>query len=147
MAQKKSCWPQDHVGSLIGVGTTIVGDIKFSGGLRIDGAVRGTIRASDRDGVLVVGERACVEGECSVSHAVINGTIVGPAITSEMVELQSGARLTCDVQYAEIRMHAGAVILGRLIPHGEAAKAEREGPAFDDGRIETTDALRAISGG
>ncbi len=37
--------PQSQIDSLIGVGTHVDGNINFSGGLRVDGHVRGICRA------------------------------------------------------------------------------------------------------
>ena len=71
--------PQNRIDSLIGEGTTVEGDITFSGGLRIDGRVRGSVFSLDsQPSTLVLSEKARVEGEIRISHAVINGTVVGP---------------------------------------------------------------------
>ena len=52
------------IDSLIGAGTTIEGNISFTGGLRIDGHVKGNVRASgSKPGTLVISELAKVEGE------------------------------------------------------------------------------------
>lgn len=59
---------------LIGTGSRIDGDVRFSGGLRVDGVVSGNI-VSDDAGTLVLSEEAVVEGEIRVAHAVINGQV------------------------------------------------------------------------
>jgi cytoskeletal protein CcmA (bactofilin family) len=47
------------IDSLIGTGTTIEGDISFTGGLRIDGHVKGNVKATgNKPGTLVVSELA-----------------------------------------------------------------------------------------
>lgn len=124
MFGKKSGKPQGQIDTLIGAGTSITGDIAFTGGLRVDGEVRGNIRgASDQQTTLVVSEHARIEGEISVSHLVINGTVIGPAHASEFLELQGKARVTGDVEYSTIEMHLGAVVQGRLVHQGPSAKA------------------------
>ena len=76
---KKGSVPQNSIDSLIGAGTRIEGNVIFSGGLRIDGEVRGNITCGNgQEGTLVISEKASVEGAISVGHVVINGTIVGP---------------------------------------------------------------------
>ena len=71
---------QNRIDCLIGAGTTIEGNIVFSGGLRVDGHVRGDVIAADeKPGTLVLSEQAHIEGEIRVSHVVINGTVVGPS--------------------------------------------------------------------
>lgn len=124
MFSKKSSKPQNRIDSLIGAGTSIEGDISFSGGLRIDGQVKGNVRAAgDQASTLVVSEHARIEGEVSVSHVVVNGTVIGPLRSGEFLELQPKARVTGDVEYNSIEMHLGAVVQGRLIHQGTPAKA------------------------
>lgn len=124
MLFQKSSKPQSRIDSLIGAGTSIVGDISFAGGLRVDGEIKGNVRASgEQPCTLVVSEHACIEGEIEVSHLVINGTVLGPVRASEFLELQANARVTGDVEYATIEMHLGAVVQGRLVHQGAQAKA------------------------
>ena len=124
MFSRKAPKPQNRIDSLIGVGTSIEGDRSFSGGLRIDGEVKGNVRAAgDQPSTLVVSEHARIEGEVSVSHVVINGTVIGPVRSGEFIELQPKARVTGDVEYSSIEMHLGAVVQGRLVHQGPPAKA------------------------
>jgi len=104
------------IDSLIGAGTTIEGNISFVGGLRIDGAVRGDVKATgNKPGTLVISELAKVEGEIDVAHVVINGTVAGPVRATEYVELLPKARVTGDVAYKSIEVHVGAIVMGRLV--------------------------------
>ncbi len=104
------------IDSLIGSGTTIEGNISFSGGLRIDGHVKGHVKASaNKPGTLVVSEMAKVEGEIDVAHVVINGTVAGPVRASEYVELLPKARVTGNVSYKSIEIHVGAIVMGQLV--------------------------------
>lgn len=115
--------PQSRIDSLIGAGTKIDGDITFTGGLRVDGEVKGNVRSTgDGGGTLVVSEHARIEGEIHVSHLVINGTIIGPVYSSDFLELQPRARVTGDVQYNSLEMHLGAIVQGRLVHQGGTAK-------------------------
>lgn len=120
----KASKPNNRIDSLIGTGTMIEGDVTFTGGLRIDGEVRGNVRSSgDQPGTLVVSEHARIEGEVSVSHLVVNGTVTGPVRSSEFLELQPRARVTGDIEYNTIEIHLGAVVQGRLVHQGGAVKA------------------------
>ena len=89
MFDKKKRAPQKRIDSLIGAGTTVDGDVTFTGGLRIDGEVR-------------------------VSHVVINGTVNGPVIAKDYLELQAKARVNGDVTYRALEMHVGAIVHGKL---------------------------------
>jgi cytoskeletal protein CcmA (bactofilin family) len=116
--------PQGRIDSLVGIGTVVEGDITFTGGLRVDGKVRGNVVSTgDQPSTLVLSEQARIEGEIRVSHAVINGTVVGPVHGSEYVELQAKASVTGDVHYRTLEIQLGAVVQGRLV-HEQAESAK-----------------------
>ena len=107
---------QNRIDSLIGAGTRIEGAVIFSGGLSIDGEVKGDVRAGEGEaGTLVVSEQARIEGEVHVAHLVVNGTVVGPIHATELLELQPRSRVSGDVHYTSIEMHLGAIVEGRLV--------------------------------
>ena len=119
---KKGSTAHGSIDSLIGVGTRIDGNVVFSGGLRVDGQVHGSISSENGEqGTVVISEKASVEGAISVGHVVINGTVVGPVFAGESLELLPAARVTGDVEYHQIEMQQGAVIQGRLV-HKTSAK-------------------------
>lgn len=120
---RKAAKPQNRIDSLIGAGTRVEGDVHFTGGLRIDGEVRGKVVATGGgNSTLVVSESARVEGEVHVSHVVVNGAITGPVHAAQFLELQPKARITGDVHYARLEMHLGAVVEGRLVHAPAEAK-------------------------
>jgi len=112
----KSSKPQNRIDCLIGAGTVIEGSITFTGGLRIDGKVRGNVSAAaDKPGTLVLSEQAQIDGEIHVAHAVINGMVTGPVHATEYIELQAKANVTGDVYYKTLEIQLGAVVQGRLV--------------------------------
>ena len=116
MFGKKVNKPQSRIDSLIGAGTMIEGNITFTGGLRVDGEIRGNvIAAGEQSSTLVVSEQARIEGEIHVSHLVVNGTINGPVHSAEFLELQAHSRVKGDVHYNTLEMHLGAIVDGRLV--------------------------------
>ena len=115
MFGKQKPAPQKRIDALIGAGTTVRGDIVFEGGLRVDGTVIGNVTVADgKPGTLVVSEQARVDGRIEVTHVVINGTVNGPVVAKDYLELQPKARIVGDVCYRTVEMHLGAVIDGRL---------------------------------
>jgi cytoskeletal protein CcmA (bactofilin family) len=110
------------IDSLIGISTTIEGNVHFKGGLRIDGHVKGNVVADPAEpSMLVISELAKVEGEVRVEHLVVNGEIIGPVYSSELLELQPRARITGDVYYKALEMHGGALVSGKLT-HDQAGE-------------------------
>ena len=119
----KTSKPQNRIDSLIGQTTRIEGNVVLSGGLRVDGMVRGNVAAlPDQPGTLVVSSDARVDGEVQASHIVVNGTINGPVHATESLELQAGSKVKGDVYYKSIEIHQGAVVEGRLVHHVSEVK-------------------------
>jgi len=123
MFERKHDKPQKRIDCLIGAGTTVDGDVTFSGGLRVDGTVNGNVTtANGETGTLVVSEQARIDGEIKVSHVVINGTVNGPIVADDFLELQAKAKVVGDISYRTLEMHLGAVVQGRL-NHAEPGTA------------------------
>lgn len=122
---------QSQIGSLIGAGTTVRGDMTFTGGLRIDGTVQGSVHCSDPDkgGMLVISETGAVEGEVRGAHLVVAGRISGPVVATVLLELQPKARVHGDVQYRALEMHHGAIVQGTLTHEGSLTEVQGRGPA------------------
>src|SRR3990167_4515245 len=117
--------PCNTIDTLIGAKTDLKGDIVFTGGLRVDGKVRGNITAKgDGNSTLVLSENAMVTGNVTVPHIITNGTIKGNVRAAERIELQPKAEISGDVYYKVIEMSLGAVINGNLLR--EAAEAGKD---------------------
>jgi cytoskeletal protein CcmA (bactofilin family) len=118
---------QPPIRSLIGEGTVVHGEVRFSDGLRIDGEVHGDIVAvGDDPNILVISEKARIHGKVNAGHVIINGSVVGPVQSDELLELQPKARIMGDVRYETLEMHQGATIDGEL----RALKTGEERPAL-----------------
>ena len=110
-----------RVDSLIGQRTEITGDLKFAGGLHIDGVVRGNISAEeDNSSVLTVSDRGTIEGQVSVPYVILNGVVIGDVRAVQHIELASNARVEGDVYYRLIEMAVGAEVNGKLVHLSEA---------------------------
>ena len=107
--------------TLIGHDTEIHGDIRFAGGLHIDGVVKGNVYAqADADSVAIVSERGRVEGELRVPNLLINGYVAGDVYASERLDLAKDARVRGDVYYDTMEMAGGAEVNGKLVRTDEA---------------------------
>lgn len=105
-----------RIDTLVGQATEITGDVKFTGGLHVDGTIKGNVYA-DNDGhsMLSLSEQGTIEGEVKVPFVVINGVVIGDVNGSEHVELQSRARVAGNVYYNLIEMAIGAEVNGKLV--------------------------------
>jgi cytoskeletal protein CcmA (bactofilin family) len=110
------------ISTLIGADMTIRGDIEFRGGLRVDGTVIGNVHSeAGQESLLVISERARIQGEVRVAHLLVNGTIEGPVQSDVRVELEPKGRIVGDLRYSALEMHHGAVIEGALAPLAQDA--------------------------
>jgi cytoskeletal protein CcmA (bactofilin family) len=126
MFRRKAKRPQNRIDSLIGAGTKIEGNVNFSGGLRVDGEIKGNVVSSgDQLSTLVVSEQARIEGEIHVTHLVVNGAINGPVHSAEFLELQDHCRIKGDVHYNSLEMHLGAIVEGRLVHSSSVAESSK----------------------
>lgn len=103
------------IDSLIGASTQIEGNLLFKGGLRIDGRVKGNVISEvGVPSILVISEQAVIEGEVRAAHVVVNGEIIGPVYSTELLELQAKAKISGDVHYKALEMMNGALVRGKL---------------------------------
>lgn len=108
---------QPPIGTLIGEGTVVHGELRFADGLRIDGEIFGdVVAASDQPSILVISEKARVTGKVKAGHVIINGLVMGPVQSDDLLELQPKATIIGDVRYEVLEMHPGATIDGELKP-------------------------------
>ncbi len=104
------------VDTLVGRQTELQGDIRFSGGLHIDGTVKGKIMAdSDKNATLSISESGRIEGDVRVPNLVLNGIIEGDVHVTQRITLSAHARVNGDVYYKVIEMSSGAMVNGQLV--------------------------------
>jgi cytoskeletal protein CcmA (bactofilin family) len=117
---KKSNRVQNSIDTLIGADTRIDGNVFFSGGLRVDGAITGDVTEPNASpSTLILSESGRIEGAVIASKVVINGKVIGSVKASQFVELQAKSNITGDLYYKSLEMHTGAVVEGRLVYLGE----------------------------
>jgi len=112
----------DRIDTLIGPGIRVDGDLSFSGGLRIDGEVRGNVIASPGEpSVLVIGATGRVQGDIKATRMVVTGVVSGSIHVTGLLELHPGARISGDLRYGALEVHAGAILQVELRREAPAA--------------------------
>jgi len=112
-SKKIKSWKID---TLVGQGVEVTGDVKFQGGLHLDGSIIGNVTTSgdDEASVLVISDRGRIEGDVHVAYAIINGTVTGNVFATEKLELSSKACISGNVEYNLLEMASGASINGSM---------------------------------
>lgn len=117
MVLKRNKTPK--VSTVIGVDTEITGNIKFKGGMHIDGKVIGNVSGEEGStSSITVSDQGTIEGDIKVDSIILNGTVKGDVYGEERVELASEARVTGTVYYHMLEMAMGAEVNGQLV-HSE----------------------------
>jgi cytoskeletal protein CcmA (bactofilin family) len=109
--------------------TAINGDVGFSGGLHLDGTIKGKVSGEvETQSTLTVSEQGKVEGDVYVDNLILNGAVVGDVYARERVELATNARVTGTVYYRLLEMAMGAEVNGQLV-HKEGDEMPEPGHA------------------
>ncbi|MCW8919797.1 MAG: polymer-forming cytoskeletal protein [Gammaproteobacteria bacterium] len=104
------------IDTLIGQNSELQGDIVFSGGLHVDGVIKGNVFAeADSGSVLSLSERGHIEGDVRVPNIVLNGSVKGDVHAVDHIELAEKARVVGNVYYKFIEMVRGAEVNGNLV--------------------------------
>ena len=101
---------EDEIISLLGKGTEVAGEITFSGGMRVDGVIKGSVRT---EGSLIVGTSGAIDAEVSVRNISINGEFRGIIRASDRVEIHKDGKVFGDIYSPCLIIEAGATFEGR----------------------------------
>jgi cytoskeletal protein CcmA (bactofilin family) len=108
--------PPSEVATLIGAGTRVEGNLIVTGGVHLEGFVRGNVSCEAGGSAhLTIARAGVVEGIVEVPRVIVHGEVRGDIRAKEKVELGASARVSGNVSYTVIEMAAGAVIQGRLV--------------------------------
>jgi len=116
MFSSKDKTAASHYDTLVSPKTEIIGDVKFKGGLQVEGIIKGNLIAEAGSGAVVrISDSGRVEGQINAPNVVVNGTVVGDIYAGEYIELAKKARIQGDVYYHMMEMVLGAEVNGKLI--------------------------------
>jgi cytoskeletal protein CcmA (bactofilin family) len=105
-----------RIDTLIGKNSRIDGDLRYKGGLHVDGEIRGNVLAEEgSESMLSLSQHGVIRGEVKVPHLVINGTVEGDVHAEKRLELGPEARITGDVYYNLVQIAVGATVNGKLV--------------------------------
>lgn len=101
--------------TLISAKTEIVGDIRFSGGLHIEGVVKGNLIGEPNSSAIVrISDKGRVEGQVSSPNIIINGVVNGDVNSLKYIELAKKAKINGNLNYKMMEMVLGAQVNGQL---------------------------------
>jgi cytoskeletal protein CcmA (bactofilin family) len=111
----------ESVISIIGPGMSVVGDCETDGTIRVEGSVKGSLKAGK---AVVVGKDGFVEGDISTQDAVISGRVSGTLLAESRLELQATSRVDGEVRARRMQLEEGAVLNGTVTMGGSAPPSD-----------------------
>jgi cytoskeletal protein CcmA (bactofilin family) len=97
--------------SIVASDMTVIGDLETEGVVRIEGRIRGTVRAAAQ---VLVAAGAVIEGDLHTQEAVVAGQVSGAIHARDRVELQGTAVVTGDIVTPRIAIVEGARVSGEV---------------------------------
>jgi cytoskeletal protein CcmA (bactofilin family) len=101
--------PDNTTINLISAGTDIIGDVKSSGDIRIDGTLSGNLNTK---GKVVIGPTGKVKGEVICKNSEVAGVIEGKIIVGQLLNLKASSKIYGDIVTSKLSIEPGALFSG-----------------------------------
>ncbi len=111
--------------SIVGTGMTVEGDCETDGALRIEGTIRGDVRAGKS---VVIGKDGLLEGSIHTQGAVIAGKVLGAVYAASHLELQATSEISGEIQARRMHVEGGAELQGQIALGEPSVKAAAKAP-------------------
>ncbi|MDR0487242.1 MAG: polymer-forming cytoskeletal protein [Treponema sp.] len=99
------------INTIIGPSTSLTGDIETGGFTRVDGSVRGDVKANGR---VIIGERARMKSNVTGTNITIGGVVYGNIIGDGNLVILSTGLVIGDIITRRIRADEGCLVHGRV---------------------------------
>ena len=116
-----SSTPPEAVISIIGAGMTLDGDSETDGSVRIEGTIRGNVRAGKS---VVIGRDGFVDGSIFTQDAVVAGRVSGGIHALSRLELLATSQVSGEIEAPRMQVEEGAKVQGQVAIGSGGGKAE-----------------------
>jgi cytoskeletal protein CcmA (bactofilin family) len=111
----------EEIAGFLDRGTSVTGELQFSGTLRLDGNFHGSIHSGD---ILVIGEHAVIQADIQVGEIEIHGRVLGNLESKRRIEIYPTGRVCGDIQTPVLVVNPGGTFDGK-----SRMSVEKEEPA------------------
>ncbi len=118
----------ENIKSVIAQGEYFEGHLRFQRGIKIDGHVKGNIEFGITDGMLVINDKARVDGNIYGPRAIIVGEVIGDIIITGRLIVLPQAKIRGDIAAGTLQFHEGASIEGRICTVNDLQQKTHEHP-------------------
>ena len=125
------------ISSVVGKGMTLIGDISFTGKLRMDGKVEGNVKGEH----LILGETGSITGDIEIDTCSCQGRVNGN-IKAKDLSVVKGCRIDGNVETVNLAVEPGAFLNGevkveandlRLVKGNSSQQEEEAAPSAKSG--------------
>ena len=109
-SSKKKNYSDTKVVTIIGQGTSMVGEIRSKGTIRIEGHVSGKINCDD---TIVVQESGRVKADMVAGQIIISGEVEGNVFAHDRLEVTARGKLLGDITAPRVAIAEGVLFEGR----------------------------------
>lgn len=128
------------INTFIGAGSSVTGDLKIAGFMRIDGDVDGNLDISGR---VIIGEKARVRGNVNAQTAIIGGVVEGDIVASDGVQLFATATVLGDVITRHLKVAENCLLQGQCISVADESAYEEAVKDWQNSRAIRSAAIAA----
>jgi len=115
VAKRDDSLPGGEIESIIGGGTTFNGDLTFSGQVRLDGTIDGSVKSNgDESSQLVIGAKGRVKGDVDVAHVIVGGVVEGSVGARKSLKILSDGKVSGTATYGTLEVVSGGQVDGEL---------------------------------
>jgi len=107
---KKKSYSETKVVTIVGPGTTVTGDIKSKGTVRIEGMVSGRVYSDD---TIVVQESGRVKADLVAGQIIIGGDVQGNVFAHDRIEVTDKAKMIGDITAPRVSISEGVLFEGK----------------------------------
>ncbi len=109
--------------TLLGEGTSLTGEVKFTEIMKVDCRVSGKI--SSEDGSLIVSENGEVQADIDAGFVEVIGLVEGKINAKYKIEIRPGGRVYGDIITPTLTIEQGAIFDGKCHMIDESQKASK----------------------
>jgi len=117
--------------NMIGMGTTIEGNLSSSENIRFDGNLIGNLNTK---GKVFVGQTGKVSGEIHCRNCEVEGVVEGRLAVEELLSLRSVAKVYGDIKTGKLAIEPGAIFTGKCDMGGKKEVISEQTPKPKEGQ-------------
>ena len=97
--------------SIISVGMVVTGELDTNGVVKVEGAIRGSVRAERQ---VLVAKGGLVDGDIFTKEAIVGGEVRGAIYADDRVEVQVSSSITGDIVTQRLMVQEGGEVNGQV---------------------------------